>query len=132
VTFADNDPRALKLIAENLQRCGASDRYAIIRFRFVPRPVPDRRRSVGETSQSVPIGPFDLAVLDPPYDEPDLMAAIAAVEPLMAPDGLMVLEHARRRPTPEAVGSFVKRRDVIAGDSGLAFYTRATTGPDDH
>lgn len=131
VTFADDDPRALELIAENLRRCGASDRYAIIQFRFVSRAVRDRRRRVGETSQSVPIGPFDLAVLDPPYDEPDLMAAVAAVEPLMAADGLVVLEHARRRPTPETVGSLVKRRDLIAGDSGLAFYARAATGPHD-
>ena len=42
-------------------------------------------------------GSFDLAVLDPPYDEPDLMVSIAAAEPLIAPGGMLVLEHARRR-----------------------------------
>ena len=31
VTFADDDPRALKLIARNLAHCGVSDGYAIIR-----------------------------------------------------------------------------------------------------
>ena len=94
VTFVDTDPRALKLIEENLRHCGVPDRYVIIR-----------------TPQSLPAGSFDLAVLDPPYDEPDLTAAIAAAEPLIAPGGLLVLEHARRRPAPEQVG----RLRMIAG-----------------
>ena len=48
---------------------------------------------------------IDLAVLDPPYDEPDLTVSIAAAEPLIAPGGLLVLEHARRRQAPEQVGT---------------------------
>src|SRR4029077_13998173 len=32
VTFVERDPRALKLIEDNLRRCGLSDRYAIIRI----------------------------------------------------------------------------------------------------
>ena len=34
VTFVDHDPRALKLIGENLTLCGVSDRYVIIRARL--------------------------------------------------------------------------------------------------
>ena len=49
------------------------------------------------TPPSLPAESFDLIVLDPPYDEPDLTASIAAAEPLIAPDGLLVLEHARRQ-----------------------------------
>ena len=105
VTFVDSDPRALKLIAENLRHCGVEDRYVIIR-----------------TPQSLPAGSIDLAVLDPPYDEADLTAAIAAAEPLMAPGGLLVLEHARRRPAPEKVGRMRVTRDLVSGDSALAFY----------
>src|SRR5581483_6523648 len=61
VTFADADPRALKLISRNLAHCGVTDRYAIIRIRL------------GERSpQSLNTGAFDLALIDPPYDEPDL------------------------------------------------------------
>src|SRR5437667_12339607 len=37
VTFADRDPRALKLIDQNLKLCGVSERYAIIRVRLGPR-----------------------------------------------------------------------------------------------
>ncbi len=105
VTFVDTDRRALKLVEENLRRSGVSDRYVIIR-----------------TPQSLPAGSFDLAVLDPPYDEPDLTASIAAAERLVAPDGLLVLEHARRRAAPDQVGRLRRTRDLISGDSALAFY----------
>jgi 16S rRNA (guanine(966)-N(2))-methyltransferase RsmD len=106
VTFADVDRRAQKLIGENLRHCGVEDRYAIIR-----------------TPQSLPAGSIDLAVLDPPYDEPDLSAVIAAAEFLIAPGGLLVLEHARRVPPPEQAGRLRLSRDLASGDSALAFYS---------
>ena len=107
VTFVESDPRALKLIAENLRHCGVEDRYVIIR-----------------TPQSLPAGTIDLAVLDPPYDEPDLTTAIDAVEPLIASGGLLVLEHARRRAAPENAGRLRVTRDLVSGDSALAFYSQ--------
>jgi len=106
----------VKLIEENLRHSGAPERYAIIRLRFAVRPARD------ETPQSLPTGSFDLAVLDPPYDEPDLTVSIAAAEPLIAPGGMLVLEHARRRPAPEQVGRLRLSRDLVSGDSALAFY----------
>ena len=106
VTFVDRDPRALKLIGENLQHCGVRDRYVIIR-----------------ALQSLPAGSIDLAVLDPPYDEPDLTVSIAAAEPLIAPGGMLVLEHARRRAAPEQAGRLRLSRDLVSGDSALAFYS---------
>jgi 16S rRNA (guanine966-N2)-methyltransferase len=106
VTFVDTDPRARKLISDNLERCGVSDRYVIIR-----------------APQSLPAKSFDLVVLDPPYTEPDLSAAIGVAEPLLAPGGLLILEHARRRPAPEQVGRLAKTRDLVSGDSALAFYS---------
>ena len=123
VTFVDDDPRALKLIEQNLRHCGVTDRYAIIRFRFAaPRQErADRRRRVGEMPPLAD-GSYDLAVLDPPYDEPDLTASIAAAEPLIAPGGLMVLEHASRRAVPDTVGRLGRTRNLVSGDSALAFY----------
>ena len=110
VTFVETDARALKLIAANLQTCGVSDRYAIIR-----------------ALRPLAAGSIDLAVLDPPYDVPDLSAHIAAVEPLIAPGGLLVLEHARRRPAPERVGALTRTRNLISG-TGDAFYHRGVSG----
>ena len=113
VTFVDEDPRAVKLINENLGRCGQTNRYAIIRTRLGSKTPPSL----------APEG-FDLAVLDPPYDEPDLAAVITTVEPLIAPGGLLVLEHARRRAAPESAGRLSRVRIVNSGDSALAFYER--------
>jgi 16S rRNA (guanine966-N2)-methyltransferase len=112
VTFVEKDARALKLIEQNLRHCGVSDRYAIIRSRLAM-----------ETPQSLAVGSFDLIVLDPPYDEPDLTVSIASAEPWMAVGGLLVLEHARRRPAPEQIGRLRLTRDLVSGDSALAFYT---------
>ena len=115
VTFVDTDARARHLIEENLRHCGVKDRYAIIR-----------------SPQALPAATFDLAVLDPPYDAPDLTASIAVAEPLMAPGGLLVLEHARRRPAPDHVGRLRKTRDLASGDSALAFYTPGESGASGH
>lgn len=110
-TFVESDPRALKLIEQNLRHCAVADRYAIIRHHLD-----------GEAPPTLPAGSFDLIVLDPPYDEPDLRAAIAAAERLMAAGGLLVLEHARRNPAPDQVGGLRRTRDLVSGDSALAFY----------
>jgi 16S rRNA (guanine(966)-N(2))-methyltransferase RsmD len=119
VTFVDDDIRAVRLIEENLRQNGISDRYAIIRFRLSRRQHPSNLpRSLGAAS-------FDLVVLDPPYDEPDLAACVAFAEPLVAAGGLLVLEHARRSPVPEHAGRLVRTRDLISGDSALAFYESA-------
>jgi 16S rRNA (guanine966-N2)-methyltransferase len=112
VTFVDGDRRAIALIEQNLRHCGVADRYAIIRFRLVPE------------APALPAGSFDLIVLDPPYDEPDLAAALAATMPLIAPDGLVILEHTRRRPSPDRVGLLSRTREVISGDSALALYAQ--------
>jgi 16S rRNA (guanine(966)-N(2))-methyltransferase RsmD len=117
VAFVDEDARAVKLINENLERCalGAEQpgRYAIIRGRVGAK-----------TPLSLAPQSIDLAVLDPPYDEPDLAAALTAVEPLIASGGLVVLEHARRRVAPESAGDLRRVRSVNSGDSALAFYQK--------
>src|SRR4051794_29854515 len=85
VTFVERDRRAQNLIRGNLLGCGLPEGCAIIRPSF------DRLD---------PLGPFDLVLLDPPYDEsPE--AVIAMVANLLAPDGLLAIEHARRQPAPE-------------------------------
>ena len=110
VTFVENDRRAQALIAENLAHCGVTNGYAIIRA-TVARAIDD----YGTTKA------FDIVLLDPPYeDEPG--AVIAAAGDVLAPGGLLVLEHARRRPTPDSAGALGRVRGVTSGDSALALY----------
>lgn len=113
VTFIEEDRRALQLIEDNLAHCGLSEGYAIIRA-----PV---QRGLRSLSGSAAFVPFDLVLLDPPYDEP-AERAMQAIETVVSSGTLVVLEHARRSPVPARMGALALQRDLISGDSALAFY----------
>lgn len=112
-TFVESDRRAQALIAENLARCGIDGGYAIIRA--------SARRTLEQLRHSPSFVPFDIILLDPPYDHP-AAEALTGVDALVAPDGLVVFEHAKRAPVPETVGRLTLARDLVSGDSALAFY----------
>jgi 16S rRNA (guanine(966)-N(2))-methyltransferase RsmD len=113
VAFIEKDRAAVALIAENAALCGARDRCAII-------------RDTAERALQKPIAgdPFDLIILDPPYDFEPLAPVLGAAAVHLAPDGLLVLEHARRRPAPDAAGVRATRT-VTSGDSALTFFQHA-------
>ena len=108
-TFIERDARALAVLEANIANCGVTEACAIIRADFFRL-----RRSAGT---------FDLALLDPPYDIDDFAAALDVTAASLAPNGRLVLEHARRRASPEARGPFSRTRVLVAGDSALSFYT---------
>jgi len=121
VAFLEQDRRAQALIARNVAHCGISEGYAMI-----PASV---ARGVEVLRANPAFEPFDVILLDPPYDsQPGATAAAEPDETLMrlstvlAPDGIMVLEHAKRRPAPDSAGPVVLTRRTTAGDSALAYY----------
>jgi 16S rRNA (guanine966-N2)-methyltransferase len=110
VTFIERDRRAQALIAGNLALCGVpQDAYVII------------RASVGRALHDLHAASFDIMIFDPPYDE-QVDAVLAAAAARLAPGGVLVVEHARRRPSPDSVGGLLRSRDVTSGDSALALY----------
>jgi 16S rRNA (guanine(966)-N(2))-methyltransferase RsmD len=113
VTFIERDPRAVRLIETNLQRCGVdSERYAIIRAGFA-----DAVRRLGGDR-------VDILFLDPPYGPAELGSALAAAAVLATSDTLVVVEHARRDAAPADADGLTRTRDLTSGDSALAFYRR--------
>ncbi|GAA5027892.1 16S rRNA (guanine(966)-N(2))-methyltransferase RsmD [Microbacterium fluvii] len=66
-------------------------------------------------------GPFDLVVLDPPYDLPqaELAAALEALVPLLAPEATVVVERATRSGPPALPAGLVAVRDRRYGDTTL-------------
>ena len=52
-----------------------------------------------------------------------LAAALQGMDEVVAPTGIVVLEHARRQPAPEQAGGLGRVRELPSGDSGLAFYS---------
>jgi 16S rRNA (guanine966-N2)-methyltransferase len=109
--FVERDPRAVALIRENVARCGAGERYAI-------------KRAEATAALAAPLagGPFDIVVLDPPYDVADLTTLVERAAAQVAPDGVLVLEHAWRRPLPTRVRGARQGRTVRAGDSALTVF----------
>ena len=109
-TCIEGDRRAQKLIDENAALCGEQKRCAIIRDtveRALQRPVPG--------------GPFEIVVLDPPYDYAALEAAVTNAGRQRSEGGIVVLEHALRV-TPPAPAGLALTRTVKSGDSALSFY----------
>lgn len=109
-TCVERDRRAVQLMEENRERCGAADRCVIIRDaveRALSRPVPG--------------GPFDVIVLDPPYAYTALAEVVAAAATQRAEGAVLVLEHASRV-IPPAPPGLVVARTVKSGDSALTFY----------
>ena len=110
VVFVERDRRAQALIAENLAACGVTNGYAIIRASF------------DHAMADLPPASFDLVLLDPPYEHvPD--AVIEGASRVLAANGVLILEHARRQAAPASSGGLTRTRDVVSGDSALAFYS---------
>ena len=109
VLFIDRDPRAVALIRRNVAHCELKDWCTI------------RRASLPAVLQRPPIDPFDLVLLDPPYGAPDIGAILTAAAGHLGPQGLLVLERARRE-TPREDPALTSLRIVRAGDSVLELY----------
>ncbi len=67
-------------------------------------------------------GPFDIVYLDPPYADPVPLQLFRLMRErnLLAPDALVVYEHAAKRILPDIPG-FRSVREEVYGDVALAF-----------
>ena len=110
VTLVEPDARAVRLIERNLEHCAVTDRYAIIRARFA------------DAARRLLPGSYELIFLDPPYGSDVVVSSLETAAALLAPDGLLILEHARRDAAPACAGSLAKTRDIMSGDSALSMY----------
>jgi 16S rRNA (guanine(966)-N(2))-methyltransferase RsmD len=109
-TFVEQDRRAAALIAENVELCGVQDRCAII-----------RDTAARALARQIEGSPFDVIVLDPPYDFDPLATVLEAATRHVLPGGVVVLEHAYRRPVPDMPHAG-RVRTVRSGDSALTLF----------
>src|SRR5262245_20076804 len=101
VTFIENDARAHSLIAANLAHCGIETGYTVLRA-----PV---ERGLERLRALPSFEPFDIVLMDPPY-ECDCHAVLAGADAVLATDGVLVLEHATRQHVPDVAGRLVHVR----------------------
>ncbi len=113
VTFVESDRRAQRLIADNVAHCGVETGYAIV------------RAPVEQALENMTTASLDVMFFDPPYDAAaeSVEAVLAQSADLLALEGVVVLEHATRRPAPASAGLLVRGRQVTSGDSTLSFYS---------
>jgi 16S rRNA (guanine966-N2)-methyltransferase len=69
-------------------------------------------------------GPFDIVYMDPPYasDVPLQAFRLLLERSLLAPDALVIYEHAAKRILPDIPG-YRSTREEVYGDVALAFFT---------
>jgi 16S rRNA (guanine966-N2)-methyltransferase len=113
-TFVERDRLALAALERNVERCGVRSSSVVIRDDFLQYGA--RREAQGA---------FDLVLLDPPYDLVELAEVVAVAGGLVGASGRIVLEHSRRRESPEQAAELPRVRILHAGDSALSFYARA-------
>ena len=116
-TFVEKDKSAAAVIATNLGRTHlAGPRARIVRaeaLAWLAGP------------EAAALGPFDVVIVDPPYEEVALMAAtLEALGPRLAPDARVVAKHFWRDPPPAVIGLLASERERRFGETTLTFYRR--------
>ena len=112
VYFVDQSRKARQIIQENLKSLEVTGGFKILEMDLMK-------------ALNVIEPPLDIAFVDPPYEREDLYQACLdrfGAAPLLAPGGLLIIEHSKRDELPDAAGSLRKTRSLVQGDAALAFY----------
>ena len=116
-TFVDNSRQMRSLIESNLALCRVPEGdFTLVTadaFAFL-------RKAMQQNSPA-----WDLVFFDPPYSD-DYLGVLEALSdvahPLLAPNGVLVVEHHHKKNLPEAIGTLERYRVLKQGDSSLSFY----------
>ena len=116
VYFVDQSRKACAIIRDNLQSLPIEEGYKIMEM--------DLTKALGVFEREGI--QFDVAFVDPPYDRDDLHETTLdhfAGAPLLAAEGVLIIEHSKRKDLPEPRQTLRKFRSLVQGDAALAFYT---------
>jgi 16S rRNA (guanine966-N2)-methyltransferase len=116
-TFVEHDPGAIRVIATNLARSGLAANAEVVRD--------DALRWLRRAEVRADVRPFDVVIVDPPYDQTELLVqALEAVAPLVVPGGRVVAKHFWRDAPPDTVSLLASERVRRFGETALTFYRR--------
>ena len=110
VVFVEAHSDVAALIMSNLAHCEV-EAQAVVVVDSLP----------GAASRVELADPFDVILLDPPYDDPQIGGILSAIASQLRPGGILVLERSKRAPSLETP-TLVVVRTVKVGDSVLDFY----------
>jgi 16S rRNA (guanine966-N2)-methyltransferase len=132
--LVEQDGRTCKTIAENLSRTGLGGPAAIVvRAEAGAWLAMTAVAAAGGPASGSAGGPFDLVLVDPPYDQSELLESILATlggpaaERLLAADAVVVAKHFWRAAPPARIGLLRSTRERRFSETTLTFYRRAGT-----
>jgi 16S rRNA (guanine966-N2)-methyltransferase len=112
--FSDAHPDCVRAVQENLQRCGLTERAAVLRTR-IPEGLPGVREALGQ--------PCDLVFLDPPYGAEGKEQLLVEFQEFafLKERARIVFEHARNDTFSCIPEGFVVHDERKYGDTLLTF-----------
>ena len=121
VTLVDQSRKMCQLIGANLEKFGVPADDADVRCSDAGEFL--RRHSRSDSP------PFNIVFFDPPYtnDYEDVLAYLGGHgETLLASEGLVIVEHHRKKELCEEFGTLLRSRVLRQGDSSLSFFKPST------
>ena len=118
--FVERNPAQCVLIQENLSFTGFADRGRVYCGQV-------------ERLLSAVSGPYDLVLLDPPYEDPGVSQVVARLGETgapLTPEAVVCLEHVWLRPPETQYGRLALWTHRRYGDTGIAIYSLG--GSDDN
>ncbi len=120
--FVERDPRAARVVAENLRRTGLAAAGEVVRR--------DAIAWLEDPAGASAAGPFDIVIVDPPYADPDVLArALVLLGEHLTSDGVVVAKHFWRSLPPPRAGLLASVRERRFGETALTFYRRRAVAP---
>ena len=118
--FIESDTAAIMSIRDNLERLGPElprEAWRVLHLEL--------ERGLAQLAKVEE--PFDLVFFDPPYRSDEGKKALNALVQyaILAPTGIVVVEHHQRTVLPEAVGPLRQFKRHRYGDTVLSFYRSA-------
>jgi len=119
VTFVERSRAGATAIRNNLDKLGLADQAEVLK-----RDVRSALTSLAELGET-----FRFILLDPPYGSDIHESVLRLIErrSLLAPDGLVIVEHHHKRALSGEYGKLRRARQVRAGESCLSFYQMVTS-----
>jgi 16S rRNA (guanine966-N2)-methyltransferase len=111
VEFVESDRATADILSENIAACGFRNRAEIHRM--------DAFRFLKQAQE-----PYDLIFADPPYHDGRLKKLLPALGrgDMISPGGLVIVEHFRKIPLPNRIGTLQSVRSYEYGDTVLTLY----------
>lgn len=115
VVFVDTKAESIKLIRENLTKTN-----------LLPQGVTIRATLPREMDRLKALAPFDLIVMDPPYEKGYVEKTLSDIDSLslLKDGGILTVEHSIREEAPAKIGFLVMVKSYSYGDTKISIFRK--------